>query len=262
MEALARTLSFVPLRRVYKDVFCWLDIITVIPFWIRFFVYPASLTPEFYLDNTTRSMTIRVLESLAMFRLLKLVKYYEGSILIARAVVKSVSQLLVPLFMLFAMVMLFSMIVYDLEHDTQIERCLKLWRAQGITSSFFAANPAGVAWDCETCDLVSTDPEANATLTQRCLTCTGFPANHPECIGVAFEQTFKDLPAAMWYTMVTVTTVGYGDMYPVTGLGQIIAMIAMVSGCAASAVSAWVHAFMGATCRRDIDLDLPLSAER
>ena len=35
---------------------------------------------------------------------------------------------------------------------------------------------------------------------------------------------------ALCVVQTSMTTVGYGDMYPVTGLGQVIAMIAMISG--------------------------------
>ncbi|MFT0861201.1 cyclic nucleotide-gated ion channel [Ancylobacter sp. G4_0304] len=38
------------------------------------------------------------------------------------------------------------------------------------------------------------------------------------------------IPAAMWWSMATVTTVGYGDVYPVTVPGRIIAGLTMLSG--------------------------------
>ncbi len=39
--------------------------------------------------------------------------------------------------------------------------------------------------------------------------------------------TFGD---ALWWAMTTVTTVGYGDLYPVTGLGRVVAASLMVVG--------------------------------
>lgn len=38
------------------------------------------------------------------------------------------------------------------------------------------------------------------------------------------------IPAAMWWAIVTLTTVGYGDVYPVTVFGRLVAAITMVFG--------------------------------
>lgn len=41
---------------------------------------------------------------------------------------------------------------------------------------------------------------------------------------------FINIPESMWWAIVTVTTVGYGDLVPVTVLGKIIAALTMISG--------------------------------
>lgn len=43
---------------------------------------------------------------------------------------------------------------------------------------------------------------------------------------------FTSIPQAMWWCVVTITTVGYGDMYPVTFLGRLVAVATMFSGLA------------------------------
>lgn len=35
---------------------------------------------------------------------------------------------------------------------------------------------------------------------------------------------------ALWWSITTVTTVGYGDLYPVTSTGRVIAALLMVGG--------------------------------
>merc|ERR1712228_373488 len=42
--------------------------------------------------------------------------------------------------------------------------------------------------------------------------------------------SFENIPAAMYWGMVTITTVGYGDMYPVTGLGRFLGCLTMFTG--------------------------------
>ncbi len=43
-------------------------------------------------------------------------------------------------------------------------------------------------------------------------------------------QTYDSIPHAMWWGIVTLTTVGYGDIYPQTPLGQLIGSILALLG--------------------------------
>ena len=48
-------------------------------------------------------------------------------------------------------------------------------------------------------------------------------------IGAQPEQ-FSSIPASMWWGIVTLTTIGYGDLAPVTGLGRLLAAFIAVLG--------------------------------
>ncbi|MCS7015085.1 MAG: ion transporter [Gemmatales bacterium] len=41
---------------------------------------------------------------------------------------------------------------------------------------------------------------------------------------------FPDIPSAMWWSVITLTTVGYGDVYPVTPLGRFFAALSAIFG--------------------------------
>ena len=50
------------------------------------------------------------------------------------------------------------------------------------------------------------------------------------------ENGFTSIPSSVYWAIVTVTTVGYGDMVPKTVAGQVIASFAMILGYAIIAV--------------------------
>lgn len=50
------------------------------------------------------------------------------------------------------------------------------------------------------------------------------------CENQAQPNVFSSIPATMWWSISTLTTVGYGDMYPVTILGKLCASFIAVLG--------------------------------
>lgn len=46
----------------------------------------------------------------------------------------------------------------------------------------------------------------------------------------AQPDSFSSIPAAMWWGIVTLATVGYGDMFPVTPIGKLIGSVVVILG--------------------------------
>jgi voltage-gated potassium channel len=55
-------------------------------------------------------------------------------------------------------------------------------------------------------------------------------------------DVFGSIPSAMWWSMATLTTVGYGDVVPITPLGKIFGMLVMLLGIAMFALPAGILA--------------------
>ena len=58
------------------------------------------------------------------------------------------------------------------------------------------------------------------------------PTNRKMCDAEheAQPDAFSSIPAAMWWGIVTLATVGYGDIYPVTPWGKFIGSIVVILG--------------------------------
>lgn len=236
IEGALRICTYTPVLHAWHDPYVVLDCVTALPFWVRMATCHESLQPDTYLETAQnlgcRRISIRIFEALASFRILKLCRYYAGAALLYQAVRQSVVQLLVPLFMLVTIVYCFACVLYELEWDQDIDRCAQHWRQRGVSFDFMYERPEGVTWDCSVC---ASPPAVNGTSSAEvqsfmCQTCLGYPTGHAECAGVPWGQRFEDIPRAIWYMFVTVTTVGYGDTVPDTWRGKLFASFAIICG--------------------------------
>jgi voltage-gated potassium channel len=55
-------------------------------------------------------------------------------------------------------------------------------------------------------------------------------------------QSFSSIPATMWWAVASLTTVGYGDIYPITPLGKLLAAVTAILGIGLVALPAGILA--------------------
>lgn len=63
-----------------------------------------------------------------------------------------------------------------------------------------------------------------------------------EGVGGQHQEQFASIPRALWWAIATLTTVGYGDVYPVTPLGRFFSAIIAIAGIGVVALPAGVFA--------------------
>ena len=67
------------------------------------------------------------------------------------------------------------------------------------------------------------------------------------------ESGFESIPISIYWAIVTITTVGYGDISPVTALGRFLASVIMIMGYATIAVPTGIVTSEFARIKKDID---------
>ena len=63
-----------------------------------------------------------------------------------------------------------------------------------------------------------------------------------EGVGGEHQESFASIPRSIWWAIATLTTVGYGDVYPVTPLGRMFASVIAIAGIGVVALPAGVFA--------------------
>jgi|TARA_X000000950_G_scaffold76226_1_gene95471 voltage-gated potassium channel len=78
----------------------------------------------------------------------------------------------------------------------------------------------------------------------------------------AQPENFQSIPHTMWWSMITLTTVGYGDVSPVTGIGKIVgAFTALMGVCAVALLTGIVaSAFSNQMARREAIFEAEVNA--
>ncbi|MDF1747893.1 MAG: cyclic nucleotide-gated ion channel [Alphaproteobacteria bacterium] len=78
--------------------------------------------------------------------------------------------------------------------------------------------------------------------------------------GTAQPDKFGSIPEAMWWAMATLTTVGYGDIVPVTAIGKLIGGLVMLSGIGLFALwtGLFASSFVDELRRRDFKVSLEM----
>jgi len=133
-------------------------------------------------------VVLRLVRLTRIFRAFRLGKYVEPVIVIARTVKQSTKALYVLAFNLLLGVVIFGSLMFLMEQGDWDPKTHEYWRTTGF--------------------------EWNATLN-----------DYQKVIGIT---PFKSIPHAFWWALVTSTTVGYGDHYPTTSNGYIVAVVCMV----------------------------------
>ena len=173
-----------------------------------------SIMPTYLsLLNLTALQGTKVFRILRVVRVLRVLKMARIAIqqLEHKAEVSNpiLTNLKIYFIALFSVVMISSTLMYYVEGDLYSAEAIAHGQAQ--LDAHIKATPLPADAPPEASKFMPTDPMSGNPIPED-------------------KRFFTSIPAAMWWCMVTLTTTGYGDMFPLTFWGRMIACATMLMG--------------------------------
>ena len=176
------------------------DLISILPTFLQFL----------NLSSLQGTKVLRVLRVVRVLRVLKMARIAVQKIMSAGQSKNPIlTNLKIYFIALFSVVMISSTLMYYVEGNLYSAEALAA--GQVALDAELKANPLPE----------NSPPEASVFMPVDPLSGNPIPAD---------KRFYTSIPAAMWWCMVTLTTTGYGDMFPLTAAGRVIACFTMLLG--------------------------------
>jgi hypothetical protein len=225
-------------RLFYTDPMNWVDLLAILPFYLTVL-----------LGATVDLRYVRVIRLARILRALRSAKFGNMGEVIGNIVTDSAAALAIPIYFMMLAMVLMSSLVYYAEEATEVWGCY----APTTNVSDLPATTAA-AWELAAAYEHLVGAKSGTGIVDRCADCPAFclgegcesipfgndggplcDISHYELYDHTVETLekgpmFASIPHTFWWCIVTFTTVGYGDMYPRTGVGRLLGTVTMFMG--------------------------------
>eukprot|EP01065_Artemidia_motanka_P022959 TRINITY_DN2723_c0_g4_i1.p1 TRINITY_DN2723_c0_g4~~TRINITY_DN2723_c0_g4_i1.p1 ORF type:complete len:695 (+),score=159.73 TRINITY_DN2723_c0_g4_i1:100-2184(+) len=190
LELVVRILTAPKLKKVLTSGWTAIDVLAILPFYLE---EAGGLGSESAAGSLVVLRVLRLARLVRVLRVLKLGRNSEGIQIMMVALQRSRMALTWLVLLLMMAMLLFASLMFHVEKEDSVFIKFRYEGATADQSLWVRKNS-------------STLPDAGTPIF------------------------FQSIPVAMWWALVTLTTVGYGDSYPVTDFGRVVGSVTMISG--------------------------------
>jgi hypothetical protein len=227
-----------------------LDLVAILPFYVSLALADVE---------SGGFRVVRVVRLVRLFRLLRLGPFQIGIALLSRTMEESARTLMVLLFIMCIVVLIFAVGIYYIEkwgcpHD--------LLTNYGY---YYTPRRPGQLSYVEECRNVGTQGFTDRLSDYPDLLCcevipgTLSEVDTPEKQRNArlVAKGFRSITESFWWSLVTVTTVGYGDIAPKTIFGKMVGVVVMISGILVLSLPVGIVGSKFQDAYNDLDREMP-----
>ena len=215
-----------------KNILNYIDFLAIAPFYIELALESVEVPG------------LSVLRVVRLVRVFRLFKVSRGSITIfAHTMIRSAKPLYMLIFFTSLATILFSSLMYFAErgvYDSDLHAWMrvKYYECDTYVTTFPAADmnseylvPSGVPdYNGGYCRYLEPQPAGLMPGVGVFLCPYTFKDTSRQCWKVWEQSPFSSIPRTCWWCLTTMTTVGYGDMYPTNWYGKLLGVIVMMFG--------------------------------
>jgi hypothetical protein len=188
-------------RAYFRNPVVFLEMASFLPFFVLEIsrALPSTTRPPIYVIPPGSTDFLTFLRLLRLARIFKIQQSIPVTKVLWESISKTSTRLTIPYFMLIVVTTILSFVMYELEKGQECfygQECI--------------VNGKNMTFPVE---LVGSVPNKR------------FLVNLKGNI-----STFDDFFSAFWFVIVTISTIGYGDMEPVSPSGKLVAIVAMIFG--------------------------------
>jgi hypothetical protein len=240
LEFLLRLWSTPKRSEYFNDTMNCVDLVAILPFWLELILTGVAIPG------------LSVFRVVRLVRVFRLFKVSRGSLTVfATTMSRSSRPLYMLVFFTSIATIIFSSLIYYVERGKWNDD-LKMWMREyyyycpvkadastgpavkGPTPWTLATSnwtlDSGLAEPCKWIDPATYAPGEASYPSEAWFSCPYSYKKNGECETVYEQSPYDSIPTSFWWCLVTMTTVGYGDVVPTQPLGKILAAIVMIFG--------------------------------